>query len=80
MSVPALLFARDGGGGTFRRARQQPPLASSLQRPPSEWPAGSYILGSNIRCAFGVPGSMIQGPPSTGVAERPIDFSVAKGT
>src|SRR4051812_700617 len=41
---------------------------------------GTYIFGSNMRCALGVPGSMIQGAPSTGVVERPIDFSVAKGT
>ena len=36
-----------------------------------------YIRGTNMMCAFGVPGCIIQGPPSTGAAERPVDAAVA---
>ncbi len=39
--------------------------------------AATYIRGTNMMCAFGVPGCIIQGPPSTGAAERPIDAAVA---
>ena len=41
--------------------------------------ARPHILGTNITCAFGVPGNMIHGVPSAGFAESPVEVSVAPG-
>ena len=38
-----------------------------------------YMPGWSMMWALGVPGNMIQGPPSTGSAERPVDAAVALG-
>jgi len=38
-----------------------------------------HILGTNMMCAFGVPGNMIQGVPCAGIADNPVDWLVALG-
>ena len=37
------------------------------------------MSGTNMMCAFGVPGNMIHGVVGCGVAERPVDSAVANG-
>lgn len=37
------------------------------------------ISGTNMMCAFGVPGNMIHGAPGVGAAESPVLSAVAKG-
>ncbi len=39
-----------------------------------------YIVGTNMMCAFGVPGNITHGIPSAGTAETPSDAAVAFGT
>jgi hypothetical protein len=39
----------------------------------------AYILGTNMMCAFGVPGYITHGVPSAGTAESPSDSGVAFG-
>ena len=40
---------------------------------------GHYMRGTNMMCAFGVPGYMIHGVPCDGIADRPVDWLVAFG-
>jgi hypothetical protein len=37
------------------------------------------MLGTNMMCAFGVPGYMIQGVFCAGLADSPVDCAVAPG-
>lgn len=39
-----------------------------------------HILGTNMMCAFGVPGFITHGMPSAGTAVMPSDWAVAPGT
>ena len=78
------------GGGSVATG----PLSESLRRGDQEMFVGMlacrrrtqastrrvrYIFGTNMMCAFGVPGYMIHGVPSAGVAVMPVEAAVAPG-
>lgn len=43
-------------------------------------PVPGYMRGTNMMCAFGVPGNMSHGAPSWGLSLKPVDAAVAYGT
>ena len=58
------------------------PTSDTATAPGSDRAAQSRLYrmsGTNMMCAFGVPGNMIHGVVGCGVAERPVDSAVANG-
>lgn len=55
------------------------PLRDDAQTTDEGRTRGRYILGTNMMCAFGVPGSISHGVPSAGTLGTPVVAVVAKG-